>query len=432
MMFAALLICAMSASAAVPSAPLTPDMLARWSIPVDRYMALSPEQKTQLRDDINEGERTRLRRLDLIALIRPNDWKSFVDAKGFLTPDGNRLVTEREAALKAHGLAVPVGVDIQRADGKPMTAEDFTRARAVLDGIFDGTAALDPSQAKAGSELVFDARVRNETVRSITVTNPKTGLSLEVGQLGIDGRTNLLAPSPYINLTKVTESKPDSWVDYRVKAQVAYVDMKARFFSNGPDPRIERMASLAGSLGAPQREIDSIRQSLSYDDAYRAQGLVISSLLAQMGRAYHLGGPVDIAWSATSLTKMMHLAPNQAFDETIGFRVRLPGDELFVGVFAGAMQNISPIGNRVYQELMQTGTVKPGLNLENAPHWTTASASRVSPRLPEGRTAPVAACWFNRSADRFTRGRVGRRRHLSDHRSGRDAGLPLGWRRRCR
>lgn len=390
-MHAAFLILALTASAAVPepigvpvplppraiSAPLTADLLERWSIPLDKYMAMSPERKTQLRDDLNEGERARLRRLDLIRLIRPKDWPTFVDAKGFLTPDGQRLVEAREAALKSRGLAVPVGVDIQRADGKPMTAEDFTRARAVLDGIFDGTAALDPSQAKAGDQLVFDARVRNETVRSVTVTNPKTGLSVEVGQLGVDGRTNLIAPSPYINLTKKWESDPGSWVDYRVHAQVAYVDMKARFFNDGPDPRVGRMTDLAGALGVPQRELDSIRSSLTYDDAYRAQGLVISSLLAQMGRAYHVGGPVDIAWSATSLTKMMHLAPNQAFDESIGFRIRLPGEELFLGVFGGAMQNISPISNRVYQELINTGTVKADFNLENAPHWTTGLWGRV-------------------------------------------------------
>jgi len=395
-MFAAFLILALAASAAVPqpvavpaaprdtpqanrpaAAPLTPELLERWGIPLDKYMEMSPERKAQLRDDLHEGERTRLRRLELIRLIRPQDWTTFVDAKGFLTPDGQRLVDAREAALRASGLAVPVGVDIQRKDGKPMTAEDFTRARAVLDGIFDGTAALDPSQAKAGDQLVFDARVRNETVRSVTVTNPRTKLSLEVGQLGVDGRTNLIAPSPYINLTKGWESKPDSWVDYRVRAQVAYVDMKARFFNDGPDPRVGRMVDLAGALGAPQAELDRVRSSLTYDDAYRAQGLVISSLMAQMGRAYHLGGPVDIAWSVTSLTKLMHLAPNQAVDESIGFRIRLPGDELFLGVFGGAMQNISPIGNRVYQELLQTGTVKPGFNLENAPHWTTALWGRV-------------------------------------------------------
>ena len=359
------------------SAPVTADLLERWSIPVDRYMEMSPERKAQLRDDLAFGEAARLRRLELIRRLRPDDWKTFVDAKGFLTPDGRRLVEAHEARLRAGGLAVPVEVDIQRADGKPMTAEDFARARAVLDGIFDGTAALDPAQAKAGDNLVFDARVRNETVRSVTVTNPRTGLSLEFGQLGVDGRTSLIAPSPYVNLTKGWESKPDSWVDYRVRAQIAYVDMKARFFNDGPDPRVGRMIDLAGSLGAPQRELDSIRSSLTYDDAYRAQGLVISSLLAQMGRAYHLGGPVDVAWSVTSLTKMMHLAPNQAFDESIGFRIRLPGDELFLGVFGGAMQNISPIGNRVYQELLGSGRADAGLYVENAPHWTVGLWGRA-------------------------------------------------------
>lgn len=374
MLVAFLTTLALCASAAVP---VTADLLERWSIPPDKYMALTSERKAQLQDDLEQGERARLRRLELIARLRPKDWQSFVDAKGFLTPDGTRLVDAYEAGLRARGLAVPVGVDIQRADGKPMTAEDFTRARAVLDGVFDGTAALDPSQARAGDQLVFDARVRNETVRSVTVTNPRTKLSLEVGQLGVDGRTNLIAPSPYINLTKAWESEPGSWVDYRVRAQVAYVDMKARFFNDGPDPRVGRMVDLAGSLGAPQGELDRIRSSLTYDDAYRAQGLVIASVLAQMGRAYHLGGPVDVAWSVTSLTKMMHLAPNQAVDESIGFRIRLPGDELFLGVFGGAMQNISPVGNRVYQEFLTTGRPKAGLNLETAPHWTTALWGRV-------------------------------------------------------
>ena len=405
------LILALSAAAAVPepvavpvppaavrlavAPPITPELLERWSIPLEKYMAMTPEAKTQLRDDLAVGERTRLRRIELIQRVRTADWTTFVDKKGFLTPDGNRIVDAYTASLKANGLAVPVGVDIQRADGQPMTAEDFTRAREVLARVFDGTASLDPAKAKAGSDLVFDARVRNETVRSLTITNPKTGLSVEVGQLGVDGRSALLAPSPYGNITKDIGSKPDSWVDYRVKAQIAYVDMNAKFFADGPDPRVQRMMDLAGSLGVPQAELDRLRPSLTYDDGYRAQGLVIASLLAQMGRAYHLGGPVDIAWSATSLTKMMHLAPNQQFDESIGFRVRLPGEELFVGVFGGVMQNISPIGSRVYQELMQTGTVEAGFNLENAPHWTTAMWGRV-PGMDDAKFSVSVGQRYNR------------------------------------
>lgn len=48
------------------SAPITPELLARWSIPLDKYMAMTPERKTQLRDDLDAGERARLRRIDLI------------------------------------------------------------------------------------------------------------------------------------------------------------------------------------------------------------------------------------------------------------------------------------------------------------------------------------------------------------------------------
>lgn len=411
-MLAAFLLTALAASAAVPepvavqpkplnlaaaaSAPVTAELLARWSIPLDKYVSMTAEQKTQLRDDLAAGERSRLRRIQIIQGLRPDDWNGYVDAKGFLTPDGQRLVEDYETKLRASGLAVPVGLKIERADGKEMTAEDFVNARRVLDGVFDGTARLgDGGKVKAGDELVVDARVRNETVRSITVSVPKKNLSLEVGQLGIDGRTNLIAPSPYANITKGWESKPESWVDYRVKAQIGYVDMKARFFNDGPDPRVGRMLDLAQSLGVPQDSMNQMRDALVYDDAYRAQGLVISSLLAQMGRAYHLGGPVDVAWSVTSLTKMMHLAPNQAVDESIGFRIRLPGDELFLGVFGGVMQNISPVSNRVYQELMQTGTVKAGLNLEQAPHWTTALYGRV-PGMDDARFSVSVGQRFNR------------------------------------
>ena len=54
------------ASAAVPrfttAPPITPELLERWSIPLEKYMALPPEAKVQLRDDLAMGERARLRR----------------------------------------------------------------------------------------------------------------------------------------------------------------------------------------------------------------------------------------------------------------------------------------------------------------------------------------------------------------------------------
>lgn len=373
-MLALLLLCGLTLAAETPLPPLpvTEELLARWEIPLERYRGLPEAEKRQLQADLSVGERTRLRRLWLIERLRPKDWRGMVNARGFLTPEGLALVSEHERRLADQGLAVPASVSFERKDGQPLTAEDMARAREVLDSVFDGTASLGPKNAPAGTELVFDARVRNGTLSSVTVTDPKRGLTFEAGQIGIDGRSPLLAPSPYLNLTKSWEGKPDSWVDYRVKAQVGYVDMRARFFAGGPDPRVERMIGLAERLGVGSEAVSSLRTHLTYDDAYKAQGLVVSSLLAQVGRAYNLYGPVDISWAATSLTKMVHLGPNQAFDESLGFRVRLPGEELFVGLFGGMTQNISPVGGRLYQELAATGTIQPGFNLENAPHWTAA------------------------------------------------------------
>jgi hypothetical protein len=379
------------ARAAVPTAAI----LERWGVPLERYAALPAESRAQLAADLEIAEKTRLRRLELIRELRPADWSSFVDAKGFLTKDGLRIVEAHEAAERARGLRVPVVAGVERADGKPLAPEDLARVREVMNRIFDGMGALDPASAPEGTELVFDARVRNETVRSVTVTNPKTGLSFEVGQLGIDGRSPLLAPSPYLNLSKSWESGADSWVDYRVRAQVAWVDLKARFFADGPDPRVGRMLDLAGSLGAPQSELDRLRGHLTYDDAYRAQNLVVTSLLAQVGRSYRLFGPVDVGWSVTSLTKIMHLAPNQAFDESLGIRVKLPGEDLFFGLFGGVTQNISPVGNRLYQELMTTGTVEPGFHLEQSPHWTAKMWGKV-PGLEDARFSLSAGQRLNR------------------------------------
>lgn len=369
---------AAAASAPVHDAPpITAELLDRWEIPVERYLALDAAAKIQLRGDLAIGERARVRRLELLQSLRPQQWRGLVTTKGFLTTEGLAVIAEHEAALRARGLRVPAGIVVERKDGKPLGAEDLVAVRQVLDRTFDGVSSLDPKAASAGTELVIDARVRNETVHSMTITDPNKGLVLEVGQLGIDGRTPILAPSPYVNLTKSWNSKAESWVDYRVKAQIGYVDMKARFFSTGPDPRVQRMLDLANSMGAGGTELDKIRGHLTYDDAYRAQGLVIASLLAQVGRAYKIAGPVDIAWSVTSLTKIFHLAPNQAFDESLGLRIKLPGQDLVMAVMGGVTQNISPVGNHLYQELMAANTVKPGFNIENAPHWTVALWGRV-------------------------------------------------------
>ncbi|MEK7858844.1 MAG: hypothetical protein AAB320_06840 [Elusimicrobiota bacterium] len=362
----------------LPLIEVTGELLERYDISRERYLALPPEEKARLQGDLTLSEAGRLHKLRLIRRLAKQAWPRYVTAKGWLTPEGLRLIEEYERSLRASGLKVPVNVALERRDGKALTESDLARSQVILDRMFDGLAERG-DLGKPGQELVWDAQFRNETLHHISVTNPVTGLSFEVGQLGVDGRTAVIAPSWYGSLTKRWESDPAAWVDYRVHAQIGYVDMRSRFFADSQkaDPRLDRALELAGRLGVPQASLEQIRMNLDYDDAYKAQGLVVASLLTELGRAYNLFGPVDIAWTATNLTKIMHLAPNTAFDETVGLRVKLSDAGPYLGIFGGLTQNLSPVGNRLVQEALTTNTVAAGMNWEQAPHAALALWGRV-------------------------------------------------------
>ena len=380
------MICVLCASspAAQPAPPaaavraplaLEPVLLDRWGFDADKVQALPSEKREQLRQELTDLELGRQRKLELLKKAAPDDWSSYVDAKGLLTPAGEKKVADYLATLVDKPLLVPAKItEFSRADGKPLTPEDYARAQSVLDRMWDGVAGR--SGKDLGSEVVVDARVRNETVYSMTLSNPRTGLSVEVGQLYVDGRHPQAESSWYGNLVGAWDSKPDSWVDYRVKAQLGYVDLRARWFADGPDPRVQRVFDLAKNLGVPAAQANQAAGYVTYDDPYKAHGLIVGSLLTELGRAYNLAGPVDITWTAANLTKVLWLAPNTAFDETVGLRVKLASG-LFVGVFGGATQNISPVGTQLLQEALQTQTISPGFNLENAPHAALAAWGQV-------------------------------------------------------
>lgn len=387
---------------------VTTELLRRWGLDPERYLKLSVEQKLEVQRELSRREPGRLRRVALVtALVKercaqPQDGagrchitdtacqvkalsgcdeelKRCVTPEGMLTAEGERLLAEYLAKRKNQPLAVPAQVKFERKDGKPLAAEDLARARVILDGMFDGVRKMQEAGQDLPSELDWDASVRNGTLRHLSVTNPKTGLSFEVGQLGIEGRSAILAPSWYGNLAKKWESGFDSWVDYKIHAQIGYVDLRARFFNDaqrGPDPRVGRTIDLMRHLGLSEGNAQRMRDYVTYDDAYRTQGMIVTSLLTEMGRAYNLFGPVDVSWTVGNLTRIVYLAPNTAFDETLGIRVKLK-DNLFLGVFAGATQNLSPVGNRLFQDLMGPGKSETGLNVENAPHWTAAVWGQV-------------------------------------------------------
>lgn len=279
----------------------------------------------------------------------------------------------------------------ERADGKPMTAEDMARAQLILDKLFDGVAGAP--KERLGEALTVDARVRGDRLHSLTLTNPASGWSAEVGQLGLGVNSPQMSPSWYGNLQGNWDSKPSSWVDYRIKLQTGYVELRSRMFPEGPDPRPARVLSLARSLGLPEDRAAELGRYVTYDDETKTQGILVSSLLVELGRAYHLGGPVDLTWAMGSLTKVLWFAPNQSFDETIGLRVRLLKD-LSVGVFGGASQNLSPVGNRLFQEALDKGTLDAKLYLENSPHAAVGVWGKV-PGVQDLRFSATAARRWN-------------------------------------
>ncbi len=373
---------------AVPGAPagaalqmqlvaLTPELLTRWGYDIDKVMALPPDKKIELQRQLTLLEIGRLRKLELLKKLRPKDWATFVTDQQLITPEGLKLIDDYLATLKDKPMLVPAQVkEFERKDGKPLTAEDFARAQAIMDHLFDGVAAHTGNDMSG--EVVVDAHVRNETVYDMTVTNPRTGLSLSVGQLFVDDQHPNAEASPYANITWNKDSKPDSWADYRFKASLGYVDLRSRYFTddssvNGP---VNQVLQLGQQLGVPQAQLNQASKYVTYDDPYQTHGIIVTSLLTELGRAYNLFGPVDLSWTVGGLVKTMWVAPNAAFDETLGLRVRL-SDGMSLGFFGGVAQNASPVGTDIFQQGLASSNIKTGLYIENAPHVGVALWGKV-------------------------------------------------------
>lgn len=350
--------------------PVTRELLERWDIKPEAYLALAEEEKRRIQKELTLGELGRLRQLHILQVAAGERWRGYVTEKGWPTPEGLRLIQEHEARLAQGGFLVPATAEVARQDGSPLSPQDAERVRSAMDRLFDGIQQQKMGVA-AGDELVWDARFRNETLYRLRATNPKTGWSFEVGQLGVDGRHRVLDRSWYANIRKEADSDPDHWVDYRIKTQLGIVDLRARFFDdNRHDPGVDRAFDLARKLGVSEGRLSPLQHRLQYDDAYKAQTIVVGSLLFQLGRAYNLFGPVDVAWAVTNITKVAFLAPNTAFDESAGLRIRLgpQGRGPFLGVFGGVTQNVSPVGNNLLQQAFNRGEVDTGLYVEQASH----------------------------------------------------------------
>jgi hypothetical protein len=402
----------------VPSAPgvearvpVTDELLARWELDPVRYRALGAEEKQLLQDQLARLEAGRLEQLRQLEVAAAEEclrnegttttcaqaWKTYVTAQGRVDAQGERLLHERATELAATPVLVPAALEVERADGKPLTTEDLSFAGQALDRIVSGLERLRRGPAKFPFNLDWDVHFRNGTLYSLTTTHPESGISIEVGQLGADGRSALLGKSWYGNLTKRWESQPESRVDYRIHTQVGYVNLQARFFDDQPDdPRVDRAIDLMQSLGVSDRRSDSVRSYLDYDNRFRTQGMIVSSLLAEVGRAHHLFGPLDLAWTVGNVTRIVHFEPNTAFDETLGLRVHL-AENVYLGVFGGLSQNLAPLHSEVVNDAVNLDGLNAGLDFEYAPHATISLWGEV-PRLSNLRFQVSAGSRWNQSS----------------------------------
>lgn len=279
---------------------------------------------------------------------------------GRAAPEGERLAERAERLLSG---------------GVP-PAPDRTPSAAIA-----AAAPAAPSREKAPLAVsvdVFDGRPRALAAAS-------GSWSVDVGELGVGGRSPLLGESPYVNVRRVTRSPLESGVGRRLELQAGVVDMTARYFGDDAVSPGDRLAAAARRLGVPEEALGPLRSRLTTDDPWKSElGFVAGSLL-QYGRAFRLPFhlPVDLAWSATILGKTAHLAPNVAANASGGMRVTLPsGHE--VALIGGWSEDLSPVGNGLLPELARGQGPKAGLYREGSPQAAAAVGGPV-PGLPSVR-----------------------------------------------
>ncbi|MFA6318453.1 MAG: hypothetical protein WC943_13675, partial [Elusimicrobiota bacterium] len=230
----------------------------------------------------------------------------------------------------------------------------------------------------AGDAMLEERMERLFDGRGAADADGESGFVLELGRLGGGA---LLGESPFVNVSRTWESDPGSSLDTRVEGQVGFVDLHARLFRQEEDPRAERLLDLAESLGVDQERLAGLRRFAEVSAPLESHGIVTASVLSQAGRAYSLVGPFDVSWTAGNLTKLAFIAPNTAFDETLGLRLRLPGRGLSLGLFAGATQNIGLAGGRLLEEALSLEGLEAGPVLETAERATLAVWGGLSREL---------------------------------------------------
>lgn len=287
------------------------------------------------------------------------------------------LETERRLAAarrNSGAAAVPAS-----PAAEPGSGDTLARLRSAADpaALFDGAKTTD-----AGTALVPALTLSSAGVpKRFTLTAPD-GLALEGGMLGVDGKSPLVASSPYLGLGKGS-SGSGSALDYDLKWRVSAVNLGARLFTDDApeidariDKGIESLRTLSPATGVTGEHADAISRSLSFAKEYETAWLFYGSALARAGRAYHLLPGLDAGWSAMGVMRVAGVFPNATTDQTAGLRLR-PGGGQNVGVFGGVTEALGLFKETVVADSLDAGKLKTSLHPELAPHAELAAWGKV-------------------------------------------------------
>ncbi len=148
-------------------------------------------------------------------------------------------------------------------------------------------------------------------------SNSEKGYELELGALDPFNSDPLLGTSQYFGIRKYG-GKSGRWFDWSYDSKLFLLDLEARY---GPGSKSE------------------------------SETMTIGSAMGQVGRAYHLFGPIDVGWSVMGIMRASDMFPNLSLDETVGVRFKL-NENHAMGYFTGLTQSAVE-GGRTWTETLK-------------------------------------------------------------------------------
>jgi len=295
-------------------------------------------------------------------------------------PDSGLRMAERAERLLAGrpSAALPRTVAVRPPAPRPERLPSFQSA--VAGASAGGGAAFDGASGDRAPVSV-SLSMRNGQANEVSVSAGNWDIA--VGQLGVGDRSGLLAESPYVNIRRVTRSPLDSAIDRRIELQAGIVQINSRFFGDGAQSgSFERLSAMGRRLGLPDSALDTLRSRFVVEDPWRSELGMLAGGLAQFGRATNIPLPfqspvaVDLAWSATVLTRISGFAPNAAANASAGVRVTLPSGHQGA-LIGGWTEEVLPLGRGLLSDLARGNGVKADIGREGSPQATAVVSGPI-------------------------------------------------------